>query len=169
MNNFDEYQEFTNTTAVYPSADALAYTTCGLVGEACEFAAKVQKLVEKTYVDIQQKFINEKSDKVRDGLLTQIDTLRRLNSVLLEASALLTRAESIKKDIRSEKIKLPLLISPTVEQKLELAKELSDSAWYLAQGSKALDHKLSEIIQINIDKLNSRKERGVLQGSGDNR
>lgn len=169
MNNFDEYQEFTQTTAVYPVADALAYTTCGLVGEACEFAAKVQKLVEKTYVDIQQKFLTETSDKVRDDLLTQLDTARRLNSVLLEASALLVRAESLKKDIRGGKIKLPPLINLTNEQRLELAKEISDSCWYISQSSKALNYKLSEIFKINVDKLSSRKERGVIHGSGDNR
>jgi len=41
--------------------------------------------------------------------------------------------------------------------------------WYLAVLANEMDYDLATIAQINIDKLNSRKERGVLSGSGDNR
>jgi len=50
-----------------------------------------------------------------------------------------------------------------------VAKELGDVLWYLAVLAYEMDYDLNEIAQINIDKLNSRKERGVLSGSGDNR
>ena len=50
-----------------------------------------------------------------------------------------------------------------------VAKELGDVLWYLAVLAYEMDYDLNEIAQINIDKLNSRKERGVLAGSGDNR
>ena len=50
-----------------------------------------------------------------------------------------------------------------------VAKELGDCLWYLAVLAYEMDYDLNEIAQINIDKLNSRKERGVLSGSGDNR
>ena len=50
-----------------------------------------------------------------------------------------------------------------------VALELSDVAWYLAVLAFELDYTLEEVMQMNIDKLNSRKERGVLSGSGDNR
>lgn len=49
------------------------------------------------------------------------------------------------------------------------ALELGDVLWYLARSAEELGYDLSEIAQMNIDKLNSRKERGVLGGSGDNR
>lgn len=50
-----------------------------------------------------------------------------------------------------------------------VAKELGDTMWYLAVLAWEMDYDLNEIAQMNIDKLNSRKERGVLSGSGDNR
>jgi NTP pyrophosphatase (non-canonical NTP hydrolase) len=50
-----------------------------------------------------------------------------------------------------------------------VAKELGDTMWYLAVLANEMDYDLATIAQINIDKLNSRKERGVLSGSGDNR
>ena len=51
----------------------------------------------------------------------------------------------------------------------EIKKELGDVAWYLSAIATDLDLSLEEIFQENIDKLNSRQERGVLRGSGDNR
>ena len=50
-----------------------------------------------------------------------------------------------------------------------VAKELGDVLWYLAVVAYEIDYDLDEIARMNIDKLNSRKERGVLSGSGDNR
>lgn len=49
------------------------------------------------------------------------------------------------------------------------ALELADVCWYMATLASELGYKLSEIFQMNEDKLSSRKERGVLSGSGDNR
>jgi NTP pyrophosphatase (non-canonical NTP hydrolase) len=50
-----------------------------------------------------------------------------------------------------------------------VAKEIGDVLWYVSVLAFEMDYDLNEIAQINIDKLNSRKERGVLSGSGDNR
>lgn len=50
-----------------------------------------------------------------------------------------------------------------------LALELGDVLWYLSCLADRLAYKLSEIAEMNIDKLASRKARGVLGGSGDNR
>ena len=51
----------------------------------------------------------------------------------------------------------------------ELIEELSDCMWYLAVIASELGVTLEEVAQRNVDKLLSRKERGVLGGSGDNR
>ena len=51
----------------------------------------------------------------------------------------------------------------------EVKKELGDVLWYLANLANDLGYSLSEIAENNIEKLESRKERGVIQGSGDNR
>ena len=50
-----------------------------------------------------------------------------------------------------------------------LQQELGDVLWYVAALATECHLSLDEIAQTNIEKLFSRKERGVLQGSGDNR
>jgi NTP pyrophosphatase (non-canonical NTP hydrolase) len=49
------------------------------------------------------------------------------------------------------------------------AYELFDCLWYIAMCAEELGYDLSEIADMGLDKLKSRKERGVLGGSGDNR
>ncbi|MBI2473756.1 nucleoside triphosphate pyrophosphohydrolase family protein [Candidatus Uhrbacteria bacterium] len=50
-----------------------------------------------------------------------------------------------------------------------LKQELGDVLWYVAALAGELRLDLDDIAQANIEKLFSRKERGVIQGSGDNR
>lgn len=57
----------------------------------------------------------------------------------------------------------------TDEKKKELAKEIGDVLWYIATLSSDLGFTLDEIARMNYEKLHSRKERGKLHGSGDNR
>lgn len=54
-------------------------------------------------------------------------------------------------------------------KKLELKKELGDVAWYLNACSLVLGLTLEDVFITNLLKLESRKERGVICGSGDNR
>jgi NTP pyrophosphatase (non-canonical NTP hydrolase) len=42
---FDAYQDFTDTTAIYPPEKGLEYTALGLASEAGEFAGKVKKAI----------------------------------------------------------------------------------------------------------------------------
>jgi NTP pyrophosphatase (non-canonical NTP hydrolase) len=50
-----------------------------------------------------------------------------------------------------------------------MAKELGDVLWFVAGLATFHGLKLSDIAAGNISKLTSRKERGVIGGSGDNR
>lgn len=50
-----------------------------------------------------------------------------------------------------------------------VAQEVGDVLWYLAQLSKCLEYNLSEIANMNLDKLQSRKRRDKIGGSGDRR
>ena len=57
----------------------------------------------------------------------------------------------------------------TDEVRDKVAKEVGDVLWYIANIAYELDYDLNTIAQNNIDKLASRMERGVIQGSGDDR
>lgn len=50
-----------------------------------------------------------------------------------------------------------------------LRKELGDVLWYLAETATQLGFTLNDVAEENVNKLRSRKERGVIQGNGDNR
>ena len=72
-------------------------------------------------------------------------------------------AEKIKKVIRDQDGVL------TEENKTEIGKELGDVLWYIAIMADEMGLTLEEVAEGNLKKLWSRKERGVLGGSGDNR
>ena len=50
-----------------------------------------------------------------------------------------------------------------------LLAELGDCQWFIAGIAHALGQDLEDVCQANLDKLASRKERGVIDGEGDNR
>jgi NTP pyrophosphatase (non-canonical NTP hydrolase) len=111
---FDNYQEDTGTTAIYPEAgtsesDAIQYCIFGLIGEAGEIANKYKKILRDHDGDIN---------------------LERLTSI---------------------------------------ANEIGDVLWYCSQLSSELGVQLSTIAAENIRKLNDRKQRDKLHGSGDDR
>jgi NTP pyrophosphatase (non-canonical NTP hydrolase) len=57
----------------------------------------------------------------------------------------------------------------TDEFRSDIKKELGDVLWYISEISTQLEIPLSEIAQGNINKLFDRKERNVINGSGDER
>jgi NTP pyrophosphatase (non-canonical NTP hydrolase) len=70
-------------------------------------------------------------------------------------------ANKIKKVLRGDK---------TIEEATpDLVSELGDCLWYLSELAKALGVSLEEVAIQNIEKLRSRRERGVVKGEGDNR
>lgn len=110
MKEFDEYQDFTDTTDVYPDDEFnIGYKALGLAGEAGEVADKIKKI----YRD-------------KNGNFNSTD-------------------------------------------EMEIAKELGDCLWYISTLSKSIGFNLSDIAEINVDKLTKRKTEGKLHGSGDNR
>jgi NTP pyrophosphatase (non-canonical NTP hydrolase) len=58
---------------------------------------------------------------------------------------------------------------PTQQDKEEIAKELGDTQWFLTAVCREIGISLNEVAVRNLDKLQSRKDRNKLQGSGDNR
>lgn len=71
--------------------------------------------------------------------------------------------EKLKKIVRDKNCEI------SIEDQHNLKREDSDVLWYVAALGKELGGGLEEVGHINIEKLLSRKERGVLGGSGDNR
>ena len=71
-------------------------------------------------------------------------------------------ADKYKKIVRGDK---------TLDSKTRdaLVGEVGDVLWYIAVLSADLGFTLEEVAQINVQKLSSRQERGVLKGDGDTR
>jgi NTP pyrophosphatase (non-canonical NTP hydrolase) len=57
----------------------------------------------------------------------------------------------------------------TAENITEIKKELGDQLWYIASMCDSLGLKLEDVASANIEKLQGRRDRGTLHGSGDNR
>lgn len=72
-------------------------------------------------------------------------------------------AEKFKKIIRDKDGKI------SGQDRLDIQKELGDVLWYVSALADYLGCSLSDVAKTNIDKLQSRKTRGVSRGSGDNR
>jgi NTP pyrophosphatase (non-canonical NTP hydrolase) len=72
-------------------------------------------------------------------------------------------AEHAKKSIRDD------VGTISAERRTAMLKELGDVLWYISALSYELNSNLEEVAELNLIKLGSRKERGVLGGSGDER
>ena len=64
-----------------------------------------------------------------------------------------------------------LIMGADVKEELteELKKEAGDILWQLCGLLSVMGWKAEDIAQMNLDKLASRKQRGVIDGNGDNR
>ena len=65
-------------------------------------------------------------------------------------------ADKIKKHLRDGKLDIGGIVY-----------ELGDVCWYIARLAESLGYSLEDILEINHSKLESRKTRDVLTGSGD--
>lgn len=72
-------------------------------------------------------------------------------------------ADKVKKLIRDKEGRA------SEDDKREVAKELGDILWYMANIARYLGISMTEVAQMNLDKLESRWERNKLHGEGDNR
>jgi len=75
-------------------------------------------------------------------------------------------AEKVKKWVRDDVHKGEFM---SEERRGALLKELGDPLWYIAALADDLGYTLQDVVDANVEKLTSRKERGVLKGSGDDR
>jgi NTP pyrophosphatase (non-canonical NTP hydrolase) len=164
-----EYQTKALSTAMFPPERGLEYCTLGLVGEVAEFAAAVRS------GDSNAVILKELGDcawymailcdmwgihaicKCEDVDACTMDPAAESITTMFDNAGAL--ANKVKKVIRDG---TPL--NP------EFCLAVSDWMWG-AMNTFAKEHgyKLSAVLEANIAKLASRKERGVITGSGDNR
>ncbi|MCC6591578.1 MAG: nucleoside triphosphate pyrophosphohydrolase family protein [Bryobacterales bacterium] len=80
-------------------------------------------------------------------------------------------AEKVKKLIRDQGVNSPeeLDAEARYEFRMALAKELGDVLWYVAAICHECGMRMEAVADLNLAKLASRKQRGVLNGSGDAR
>jgi NTP pyrophosphatase (non-canonical NTP hydrolase) len=57
----------------------------------------------------------------------------------------------------------------STETKLELLKEVGDVLWYVNALCRDLGYTLETAAMLNLEKLESRRQRNMIQGNGDNR
>jgi len=171
--NLDEYQKLAKETAVYK--ETLIYPALGLGGETFEFLAKMgdPSLVEisKEIGDICWYIAAIASDcDLKLSEIAGVETFEELEGypkadwIIIElAKGLAEVLETIKKILRDNNgILLP-------EKIIKIQYGLKIILNALKEYTIEMDISLSDIAQQNIDKLFSRKDRGVIQGSGDNR
>lgn len=68
----------------------------------------------------------------------------------------------------SEKVKKWLRGDRELDKE-DLVKEIGDVLWYCAALADDLGYTLDDVARMNVEKLVSRRDRGVVKGSGDNR
>lgn len=98
------------------------------------------------------------SSWVESKIFTEGDT-RLFENTLGLAGETGEVAEKIKKMIRDK----------TRFSSEDILKELGDVLFYTVALANIYDGTLKSLIELNVDKLNSRTQRGTLKGSGDNR
>jgi NTP pyrophosphatase (non-canonical NTP hydrolase) len=101
-------------------------------------------------------------DYQKQALATAIDEgselMQRVLGLVGESGEI---ADKIKKWYRDDGADLARL------DKKALAAELGDTLWYIAALADFLGYRLSEIAELNVNKLDDRLKRNKLGGSGD--
>ena len=141
FNDFNEYQDFTATT---DKAGTNVNTILGLAGELGELCAKVVKTI-------------------------YTDDIPELGEVVGEVVVAGTMAESLKKGTREDHLEGIDFNRLSGREREDLGQEIADVLWYASRLSARLGYSLGDLVRLNVEKLQSRKSRGVLHGKGDKR
>ena len=164
----EDYKEFIKTTAIYPKDCAFNYLLLGLIGEAGELCNSYKKVLrDKLEKDV---WVPQLKKELGDFFwyLYQLE-----NEGCVDVQVTLYGEDRNYRNLITNLFDLfssvnDLLISteyqhfPTYQGGLN-TRTLNNLIYF------HLDSSIEEILQINVDKLSSRKERGVLGGSGDDR
>lgn len=103
----------------------------------------------------------------KQAMSTAINPSRDFNALMYRTLGLVGEAGEV-----AEKIKKILRDKEGVmneQDKTEIIKELGDVLWYAQSLADILEVSFNHIAEVNLEKIHSRKKRGVTKGSGDNR
>lgn len=143
----NEYQEKAMTTCM-PSSENFSYMMLNLVGEVGEFASKMAKAIRKKQVYIGDNCM-ERDVKDCHGVTTSL----KVSTNDLNVAPILTKEGE----------------SKMFEFCEELKKEAGDILWQLSGLCFTMGWTFEEVAEMNLEKLASRQQRGVIDGNGDNR
>lgn len=102
----------------------------------------------------------ELNDYQRTAYSYALDSARNINYLLLGLSGEVGELHSLfAKNVRDK---------GSIDWML-VQKELGDILWFVSGVAEFLGMSLDEVAKINLDKLESRKQRGTIGGSGDDR
>ena len=166
-----EYIEKARTTALYPDlGNNIYYPTLGLAGECAEVYDKVY--FEATEVEIIKELgdvcwyianlITELKINVDDLTINSVDgdALQLCGMMVISTGVI---AECVKKTMRDSGGVMP------DEKRSDVIDNIGMIIAYVDAIATIIGSSIDEVTQTNIDKLFSRKERGVIKGDGDNR
>lgn len=162
--NLQEYTEFTNTTAIYPEANTKSpveamYLLLGFMSEQQEYT-EIFSAFAFDYNVSSIEVIKELGDCL--WYLTRLEAIFG-STASAEESYTFDIAGAIKKYFRDGVIHrdIPKWINTQWE---EITSDLE-----LLNNTSCEIYSLEEVLDINVEKLTSRKNRGTLTGNGDNR
>ena len=181
IDTFDQYQELTGETAVYPDGnDGLEYLHMGAVGEAGEICNKMKKIIRgdhKMLADAKEAIADECGD-----VFWYISELAKQYRFPLSKMAL--------NDVRAFEIKIKtepgLLYKYAVRLSFVLAQfaniyesgfmtadikvdHMRTSMYMLVAIIKTLELDTQQVLSSNILKLKKRKNTNTIKGTGDKR
>lgn len=167
-NTIDEAMEyFGDRIDVYADGGNLSgrapSTIIRIVDDAIEIlrpgAVKINERGETT----EMKF----DEYQKQAIGTALNPARDFNALMYRTLGLVGEAgeiaEKVKKILRDKDGKI------SAQDKQEIIKELGDVLWYLQSLADIMEVPLSVVAEKNLEKIHSRKARGVTKGSGDNR
>lgn len=175
--NLQEYSEKAITTAIYPNqGNNLPYTILGLIEETLEFNEVYEGSIP-TEEDLKVRLVKEAGDvywyinATCSELGLNFETVANVEFLIdnLDGhpedilSQILVLSGKTKKYIRDDNGVI------AYDKKCAIETAMKNILVYIIFYLEEFDITVEQIMQTNIDKLFSRKERGVLGGSGDNR
>jgi NTP pyrophosphatase (non-canonical NTP hydrolase) len=174
----NEYQQKTHETAVYPSEHAKEYLLLGLAGEVGEICNKYKKTIRDNKQIDKDDMISELGDVM--WYFSELCTFLNIELKNIFYHALKTF--NIPCHVKNyEQVTYELFNSIDAVNRLhcsiwteldhidEINFILSELSISTIKLYNIFNTSLNEVLTKNIAKLQDRKNRGVIQGSGDNR